>query len=59
MDPAWVGPGDQRLYRVTSNSNLLVTAVDEDVVHLLHKDESPNQISTPTHHFATTKPVSR
>jgi hypothetical protein len=39
MDPAWVGPGDQRLYRAAIDSNLFVAVGDEDVVHLVHKDE--------------------
>jgi hypothetical protein len=36
MDPAWVGPGNQRLYRVATDSNLFVVADDEDVVHPVH-----------------------
>jgi hypothetical protein len=50
----WVGPGDQRLYRVATDANMFVVVNEEDIVHLVHKDESPKQISTlmrQPHHY--------
>jgi hypothetical protein len=45
----WVGPGDQRMYRAATDANMFVVVNDEDVVHLVHNDESPKQISTLAH----------